>query len=331
MDLDLLDAYDRALVERLLGGLAIVARPYAVLAAELGEDEETVLADVRRLVLDGVIVAPAAQLRLSSLFIHTTLALAVSDEEIDLALEALSRHPGVSHVTVRDHPVNLWCTFGLPRGSSTSLSEAAGSVGELVHASRVLELPITRAYGSDASAPSLLEPPPRLSFQEMELVELLQAPLPVSGEPWQVIAQQLSCSEELVLAHLASLQRSGVLRSISARRPTPPSAAPSALGLWTADDPDRAARTIAGLPGITLAAVRPARPDWPYNLYGSARGITLQVARERLAAAARRAGLGAPQVLPTVRRVHHQRPAPTDRAHRSWHWAHPPRADQPDR
>jgi DNA-binding Lrp family transcriptional regulator len=106
----LVSAEDRALLERLENGLALVASPYAVLAAGTEMDEADVLARLRRLAEAGTIT------RLGLIVRHRALGFAanamavwdVPDDVVDGIGERLAAEPAVTLCYRRPRRLPLW-------------------------------------------------------------------------------------------------------------------------------------------------------------------------------------------------------------------------------
>jgi len=102
-------AEDRAVMQALTEGLALVARPYAALGRRLGCGEAVVIARIRRLLAAGVISRLGLILRHRALG-WTSNAMVVwrlAPEEIDRAGPALAAQPGVTLCYER-RPAAVW-------------------------------------------------------------------------------------------------------------------------------------------------------------------------------------------------------------------------------
>lgn len=100
---------DRRLLARLHGGLPLVDRPYAAVAAELGLAEDELIARLQRLLDDGVLTrfGPLFQIeRAGGRFVLA--AMAVPPARFDAVAAAVNARPEVAHNYRREHRLNLW-------------------------------------------------------------------------------------------------------------------------------------------------------------------------------------------------------------------------------
>lgn len=106
-----LDALDRKILNRIQESVPLAARPFQVLAEELGLTEEEVLRRVRRLRDSGVVRRLGPIINYSAWGMAGTLVAANLEaghiEEAKRAVEAL---PEITHAYLRDHPWNFWFT-----------------------------------------------------------------------------------------------------------------------------------------------------------------------------------------------------------------------------
>ena len=111
--------------------------------------------------------------------------------------------------------------------------------------------------------------------KEQAIVRALQGDIPLEPAPFKKLAARLGLTEEKFLAALAGLKSRGVLRSVRAIvRHKRAGYSANAMVAWSVP---RArvlsfGRTAAALPSISHCYERPARPDWPYNLYTMVHG-----------------------------------------------------------
>ena len=117
------------------------------------------------------------------------------------------------------------------------------------------------------------DPLPRPALDEIDrrIVQATQAGLPLTPRPYHAVAEQLGLSPETVLARLAAMQDSGMIRRIGVV-PNHYALGYSANGMtvWdVADDRvDELGEAIGRLPFVSHCYRRPRRlPLWPYNLF----------------------------------------------------------------
>lgn len=99
---------------------------------------------------------------------------------------------------------------------------------------------------------------------------LLQQGLPLHPRPYQVLAGQLGCDEQQVLALVQRWQQDGLIRRMGAI------AAHHQLGYRAnamlvldvpASEVERIGQQLAASGRVNLCYRRPRRPGWPYNLF----------------------------------------------------------------
>ena len=106
---------------------------------------------------------------------------------------------------------------------------------------------------------------------ERRLIIATQAGLPLVPRPYDLLAEQLGVSAEVVKARLAAMLESGLIRRIGAV-PNHYAIGYTANGMsvWDVDDAhiEALGQAIGRLDFVTHCYERPrALPDWPYNLF----------------------------------------------------------------
>ena len=139
-----MDEIDSAIVNRLQGGFPLVARPFAVVAAELGLAEEDLIARVRKLLGEGVLTrfGPMYQVeRMGGAF--SLAAMRVSPGDFDRVSAIVNTLPEVAHNYEREHAYNLWFVLATetPEGIARAITRIERETGL-----PVLNLPKLREY-----------------------------------------------------------------------------------------------------------------------------------------------------------------------------------------
>jgi len=104
-----MDELDRAIVNQLQDGFPLCARPFAAAAAELGADEDSLIARIDALLEDGTLTrfGPLYDAeRLGGAF--TLCALRVPAEDFERVAALVNAHPEVAHNYEREHAFNMW-------------------------------------------------------------------------------------------------------------------------------------------------------------------------------------------------------------------------------
>ena len=104
-----LDALDRRIINRLQDGFPICERPFAAVAAELGADEEDLIARIDALLKDGVLSRFGPMYHAEQLGGGLTLAaMRVAPQDFDRVVGQVNAFPEVAHNYERDHELNMW-------------------------------------------------------------------------------------------------------------------------------------------------------------------------------------------------------------------------------
>ncbi len=132
-----LDPTDRALINALQGGFPLVERPFAAVGAQLGIDEEEVIARIEFLKESGVLTrfGPMFQIeRMGGAFVLA--ALAVPEDRYDEVTAAVNQLPAVAHNYRRQHALNMWFVLATetPAGIPAAISEIEALTGLPVYA-----------------------------------------------------------------------------------------------------------------------------------------------------------------------------------------------------
>ena len=143
----MIDAIDKALIDRLQAGMPIVEAPFATVAEELDLDEGEVLRRLQHM-LDGKILSRFGPMydavRLGGGL--TLAAMAVPEDRFDEVTEQINAYPEVAHNYRRNHRLNMWFVLATerPERIETVLSEI-----EIETGLRVLNLPKEEEYFLD--------------------------------------------------------------------------------------------------------------------------------------------------------------------------------------
>ncbi len=104
-----LDRTDKHLINRLQRGFPLSSRPYREVADVLGVEEREVIDRLRRLLDEGALTRLGAIVSAADVGGQRTLAaVAAPPERLESVIEAINRHPDVSHNYERTHPYNVW-------------------------------------------------------------------------------------------------------------------------------------------------------------------------------------------------------------------------------
>ncbi len=139
------DELDRRILNRIQSDFPVAPRPFLVLAAELGLAEEELLARIRRLKARGWIRRIGGNFVPDRLgYVSTLCAARVPAERLPAFIEAVNRHPGVTHNYLRENAWNVWFTFIAP--SMAEIEEKLDRLRAETGVTEILNLPATRVF-----------------------------------------------------------------------------------------------------------------------------------------------------------------------------------------
>lgn len=139
------DELDRRILNRIQSDFPVSPRPFLVLAAELGLAEEELIARVRRLKARGWVRRIGGNFVPDRLgYVSTLCAARVPPERLSAFIEAVNRHPGVTHNYLRENDWNVWFTFIAP--SMAEIEEKLDRLRAETGVMDILNLPATRVF-----------------------------------------------------------------------------------------------------------------------------------------------------------------------------------------
>ncbi|MEW5865061.1 MAG: AsnC family transcriptional regulator [Pseudomonadota bacterium] len=142
-----MDELDRRIVNALQGGFPVSPRPFEEAARQLGTDEATLIARLRRLLEQGVLTrfGPLFNAeRLGGAF--TLCAMAVPRQDFERVAAIVNSFPEVAHNYEREHRYNLW--FVVAATDTARLRQAVAAI-ETRTGYSVLDLPKLDEYFLD--------------------------------------------------------------------------------------------------------------------------------------------------------------------------------------
>ncbi len=306
-DDDVLSDVDRELLNAVQWDFPLEPRPYAALGERLGISEPEVRERVAHVKEAGVLRQLSAIFDTRALGYGSSLvACKIDPDRIDEAAAVISEHPGVSHNYKRNHAFNLWYTIAVPPGDSLQdhvdvLHRDAGALVTRVLPTLKLykigvKLDMTGKTAADAKTEVLAHekperkaemPAPVLSDLEVATISVVQEDLPLVERPFAAQAEQIGCSENEVLAMLASFKERKLMRRFAAvmnHRSAGYKA--NAMGVWAV--PEEALEEIgpqmAGFARVSHCYKRPTYDDWPYSVFTMVHGMNARECEDTIAA-----------------------------------------------
>jgi len=277
------DARDRELLSALQGDIPIVSTPFAVVGQMIDMSEKEVIKRAEKLKRDGVVRQITAHFDLRALGYRSCLVAArVKPERIDEAASVINAHPGVTQNYKRNNDFNLWFTIAVSPASKFGLERTIELIGEEAECEVTRPLPTIKLYkssGSDAGESHGNETEsheaPSLSPAEIEAVRLLQRDLPLQPRPFDALSRTSGIAADELLGAARSLQRRGQIRRFGAAVQSRKSGfLATAMGVWIvpADRVDDYGAKLSQHRAVSHCYLRPVYSDWPYNVYTTVHG-----------------------------------------------------------
>ena len=277
----------------------LVAAPFAKIAADLGSDENQVLASLAHLHKQGAVSRVGAVFRPHTIGASTLAAMAVPEEKLLAVAQQVSAFPEINHNYEREHRYNLWFVATAP--DSERLNDVLYRIQqETGHA--VMVLPMLEDFHIDlgfdlAHTPmgTVTDMPGRIRGghrgkaraepapvrraphpAESELIAAIQNGIPLVSRPYAEIGALAGMSEQEVIACLTQLLEQGVIRRFGVVvRHHELGYRANAMVVWDVPDTDVSdvGQCLGQFDCVTLCYRRPRRlPEWRYNLFSMIHG-----------------------------------------------------------
>ena len=300
-----MDSISRVLLDRIQRSFPLVPDPFSALAEGLGIDGSEVRRRIDLFKQEKLIRQISAIFNTGALGYRSSLvAMAVPESDLDRAVAAVNRYPGVSHNYLRpDASYDMWFTVAVPPGQSVEdvvreLSESSGGWPTLV-------LPALRKYklavvldvleegegdGGEERSDELPPVEATSAFQptdeNIRIVRCVQEDLPLVERPFRNWADTLNTTEDSLLELISQWLGRGVMRRFAAvlnHRQVGFSA--NGMVVWNCPPEriDDSGRILATHAEVSHCYYRPSYPEWPYNLYAMVHGRSVDECR-RIAA-----------------------------------------------
>ncbi|MDO8490642.1 MAG: AsnC family transcriptional regulator [Dehalococcoidia bacterium] len=279
-----LDTLDRELLNLIQADFPLVERPFRVLGEKLGISEAEVIRRARGLKERGMVRLIGGVFNSASLGYQSTLvAMHLPDGRLDEAAAAVSRSTAVSHNYAREHHYNLWFTLTLPEGES--LEQTISGLARDAGAEDFISLPSEKLFKIDvffdmvgksdrpaASKRTAAISNGSLSDEDRTVIKGLQQDLPLVGEPFAQIAENLGMRQGDFLSGAGSLLERGIMRRYGASlKHREAGFAANAMSCWKVppDQAERVGAVMASYKTVSHCYQRRTNGDrWPYSIFG---------------------------------------------------------------
>lgn len=277
------DVRDRELLGALQGDIPLVSTPFAVVGQMIDMSEKEVIKRTERLKREGVVRQISAHFDTRALGYRSCLVAAcVKPDRIEEAAAVVNAHPGVTQNYQRNNDLNLWFTIAVAPTSKLGLDRTIEILGDEAECEVVRPLPTLKLYKSvaaDGSDTTHSEESQgdfaALSPAEIEAVRLLQRDLPLQPRPFDTLARTAGFAVDELMAAAKAMQKRGQMRRFTAFVPARKAGfVASAMGVWVvpADRVDEYGARLSQNRAVSHCFLRPVYPDWPYNLYTTVHG-----------------------------------------------------------
>ena len=301
------DQRDRDLLGALQGEIPLVSTPFAVIGQQIDMSEKEVIKRTEKLKREGLVKQIAASFDMRALGYKSCLVAArVQPDHVDEAATVISSYPGVTQNYRRNNDFNLWFTIAVGPSSRIGLDRTIALLGEQAACDVVRPLPTIRQFKSPSgdageSHPDDSHPDaPPLTASEIEAVKLLQRDLPLQPRPFDVLARGTSlAADELLAAARLLVVRGQIRRFGAALQSRKPGFVATAMGVWKVpvDRADEYGAKLSQHRAVSHCYLRPTYNDWPYNLYTTVHGRSVDECESIINDLAIDAGLEEKQAL----------------------------------
>ena len=328
------DVRDRELLGALQGDVPLVSTPFAVIGQQIDMSEKEVIKRCEKLKREGVIRQIGAQFDLRGLGYRSCLVAArVKPERIDDAANIVNAHPGVTQNYKRNNDFNLWFTIAVSPSSKLGLERTIDLLGEEAECEVVRPLPTLKLYksssadGHEAHANEGESHAEAAQFTpgEIDAIRLLQRDLPLQPRPFDALARNAGVAADEILNAARALHKRGQLRRFGALvAPRKTGFLATAMGVWVVpqDRADDYASQLSQHRAVSHCYLRPVYNDWPYNLYTTVHGRSVDECESIINDLASDTGLSDKQALYPTKEYKKSRISFFSREADDWEAAH---------
>ncbi len=280
------------LLSRIQKKFPLVAKPFEVIADELGVSEQEVLDILNEQKKANIIRQTSAIFDTKRLGYKSSLvAFKVAKEYISDAVKIINSHPGISHNYERNHDFNIWFTVAIAPDSKLGLEKTLEILAKETKAIEYIILPTLKLFKINVKLDTTgkdekKEEVKKILHKDMELTPLhhqiiryTQNDIEFVSEPFKEIVNNLGIGYSEYFAELQNLQDAGVMRrfaSILNHRKAGFSA--NAMVVWDIDEAkgEEIGEKAAAFSAVSHCYLRPKYPNWPYNLFSMVHGKTME-------------------------------------------------------
>ncbi len=287
-----MDSTSRILIDRIQRSFPIASEPFRALSEGLEISEGEVRERIRLLKEQRAIRQISAIFNTGVLGYRSSLvAMAVPENALDRAAQAVNAYPGVSHNYLRPGNFNMWFTIAVPPGQSIEevvdqvAAKAGGWPALVLPAKKKYKLAVVLDLLEEGDADQAEEKTEILlgetgtSFrptpENIRVVKCIQEDLPLVPKPFATWAESLAMTETALLGTVSQWIAEGTIRRFAAilnHRQVGFHA--NGMIVWNCPEErvDEMGRVLASYPEVSHCYYRPSYPEWPFNLYAMIHG-----------------------------------------------------------
>jgi len=281
------------ILSRIQKKFPLVAKPFEVIADELGISEKEVLDILQEQKKAKIIRQTSAIFDTKRLGYKSSLvAFKVKPELINSAVKILNSHPGISHNYERNHDFNIWFTMAVSPDSTFGLDKTVELLARLTKADDYIMLPTLKLFkinvklnttGKDEKKETVKKVKHtdiEMSELHHKIVRMAQYDIDIVSEPFKNIIDELNITYDKFFDVLNELQAAGIMRrfaSILNHRKAGFNA--NAMVVWDVDEGERGEEigaNAASFSAVSHCYLRPKYDNWPYNLFTMVHGKTTE-------------------------------------------------------
>lgn len=272
-----IDQRDRELLNALQTEVPLMSTPFAAIGQNIDMSEKEVLKRSERLKREGLLRQIAAVFDARALgYTSCLVAARAGEEKIDRAASVINLHPGVTQNYRRNHDFDLWFTIAVPPDSQLGLQKTVELLSTEAECQATRLLPTLRSFKTDGESQSESSGEvSALTATEIEIVRLIQQELPLQPRPFDVLARGTAFSGEELLSSARKFQKQQQLRRFAAMvQVKRQSFSASAMGVWRVpvDQVEALGPRMAAHRAVSQCFLRPTYDDWPYNIFTTVHG-----------------------------------------------------------
>ena len=273
-----IDQRDRDLLSALQTEIPIVSTPFAVVGQRIDMSEKEVLKRTERLKRDGVIRQVALLFDPRALGYRSCLVAArVASERVDEAATAVNAYPGVTQNYRRNNDFNLWFTIAVAPNSQLGLERTIEILGDEAECEIVRALPTLKQFKNSSETDETQSDGRHqpVTPAEIESIRILQRDVPLQPRPFDALAKNGSVPADELLSQARSMLQRGLIRRFAATiHSRKPGFSATAMGVWNVPENrvDEVGLKMSQNRAVSNCYVRPVYADWPYNLYTTVHG-----------------------------------------------------------